>query len=57
MQAGAGEATRLADAAYKDVAILDDRNAMVADVDVVVCVQPPALAVIESVRGLGSAAA
>jgi NAD(P) transhydrogenase subunit alpha len=50
MQTGAGEAIKLADAAYKDVAILDDRNAMVADADVVLCVQPPALAVIDAMK-------
>ncbi len=50
MQAGAGEAIKLADAAYKDVAVLDDRNAMVADADIVLCVQPPALAVIDAMK-------
>jgi NAD(P) transhydrogenase subunit alpha len=50
MQAGAGEAIKLADAAYKDVVVLDDRNAMVADADVVLCVQPPALAVIDAMK-------
>ena len=50
MQAGAGEAIKLADLAYKDVAVLDDRNAMVADADIVLCVQPPALAVIDAMK-------
>jgi NAD(P) transhydrogenase subunit alpha len=50
MQVGAGEAIKLADAAYKDVAVLDDRSAMVADADVVLCVQPPALAVIDAMK-------
>ena len=50
MQAGAGEAIKLADAAYKDVAVLDDRNAMVADADIVLCVQPPALALIDAMK-------
>jgi len=50
MQSGAGAAIRLADAAFKDVAICDDRIAMVADADVVLAVQPPALAVIEAMK-------
>ena len=50
MQAGAGEAIRLADSDYKDVAILDDRTAMVADADVVLAVQPPALDVVDAMK-------
>jgi NAD(P) transhydrogenase subunit alpha len=50
MQSGAGDAIRLADAAYTDVAILDDRTAMVADADVVLAVQPPALDVIDAMK-------
>lgn len=50
MQSGAGEAIKLADAVYKDVAILDDRSLMVADADVVLAVQPPALDVIDAMK-------
>jgi NAD(P) transhydrogenase subunit alpha len=50
MQAGAGDAVRLADAAFKDVAILQDRGAMVADADVVLAVQPPALDVVDAMK-------
>lgn len=50
MQAGAGDAIKLADAAFKDVAILDDRTAMVADADVVLAVQPPALDVVDAMK-------
>jgi NAD(P) transhydrogenase subunit alpha len=50
MQAGAGEAIRLADADFKDVAIVDDRIPMVADADVVLAVQPPALDVIDAMK-------
>jgi NAD(P) transhydrogenase subunit alpha len=50
MQAGAGEAIRLADGDFKDVAIVDDRTAMVADADVVLAVQPPALGVIDAMK-------
>lgn len=50
MQAGAADAIRLADSAFADVAIVDDRVAMVADADVVLAVQPPALDVIDAMR-------
>jgi len=50
MQSGAGEAIKLADAAYKDVAIVDDRSLMVADADVVLAVQPPALDVVDAMK-------
>jgi NAD(P) transhydrogenase subunit alpha len=50
MQAGAGDAIKLADSAFKDVAILDDRAALLTDADVVLAVQPPALAVIDAMK-------
>ncbi len=50
MQAGAGAAIKLADSAFEDVAILSDRSAMVADADVVLAVQPPALDVIDAMK-------
>jgi NAD(P) transhydrogenase subunit alpha len=50
MQTGAGEAIRVADAAFKDVVIMDDRDALLADADVVLCVQPPALEVIDAMK-------
>jgi NAD(P) transhydrogenase subunit alpha len=50
MQAGAGDAIRLRDSAFKDVAIVDDRMAMVSDADVVLAVQPPALEVIDAMK-------
>jgi NAD(P) transhydrogenase subunit alpha len=50
MQAGAGEAIKLADRAYADVAFLTDREALVGDADVVLAVQPPALAVIDEMK-------
>jgi NAD(P) transhydrogenase subunit alpha len=50
MQAGAGEAIRLADSAFPGVAIAADRRALVADADVVLCVQPPALDVVEAMK-------
>jgi NAD(P) transhydrogenase subunit alpha len=50
MQSGAGEAVDLPDRAYKDVKVLDDREALVGDADVVLAVQPPALAVIDEMK-------
>jgi len=50
MQSGAGEAIKLADDAFIDVTIVDDRKALVSDADVVLAVQPPALDVIEAMK-------
>jgi NAD(P) transhydrogenase subunit alpha len=50
MQAGAGDAIKLPDADYKDVEIVADVHALVADADVVLAVQPPALNVIDSMK-------
>lgn len=50
MQAGAADAIRLTDSAFKDVAIIADRRALVADADVVLAVQPPALDVIRAMK-------
>ena len=50
MQTGAAEAIRLAASAYGDVILMDDRAAMVADADVVLCVQPPALDVVDAMK-------
>ena len=41
MQSGAGDAIKLTDRAFKDVAFIDDRHALVSDADVVLAVQPP----------------
>jgi len=50
MQAGAAEAIKLNDAAFKDVVFIADRKHLVADADVVLAVQPPALDVIDSMK-------
>jgi NAD(P) transhydrogenase subunit alpha len=50
MQAGAGEALKFDDAAYKDVTILADRKALLSDADVVLAVQPPPLDVVEAMK-------
>ena len=50
MQTGAGDAIKLADSAFHDVKFMDDRKALVTDADVVLAVQPPALAVIDAMK-------
>jgi NAD(P) transhydrogenase subunit alpha len=50
MQSGAGDAVKLNDAAFKDVAFVDDRRALVGEADVVLAVQPPALDVIDAMK-------
>ena len=50
MQTGAAKAIRLPASAFGDVVVMDDRTAMVADADVVLCVQPPALDVIDAMK-------
>lgn len=50
MQPGAGAALHLADSAFSDVAFIADRTALVKDADVVLCVQPPALAVVDAMK-------
>jgi NAD(P) transhydrogenase subunit alpha len=50
MQSGAGDSIKLTDAAFKDVAFVTDREALVGDADVVLAVQPPALDVIDAMK-------
>jgi len=50
MQAGAGDAVALPDSAYENVAFTADRNELVRNADVVLAVQPPALAVIDAMQ-------
>jgi NAD(P) transhydrogenase subunit alpha len=50
MQSGAGDAVKLAESAFEGVVFMDDRRALVADADVVLAVQPPALEVIEAMK-------
>ena len=50
LQTGAGAASKLADAAYKNVTLIDDTKALVANADVVVSVQPPSLDVAEAMK-------
>jgi len=50
MQSGAGSAARLPDSEYKDVEFIKDRRRMVADADVVLAVQPPAVEVVDAMK-------
>ena len=50
MEAGAGDAIKLTDAAFKDVTVIADRKELVRDADVVLAVQPPALEVINEMK-------
>ena len=50
MQSGAGDAIKLTDRAFKDVAFIDDRHALVSNADVVLAVQPPALDVVSAMK-------
>ena len=50
MEAGAGAAVKLADAAYKDVVIVADRKTLLADADLVLAVQPPSTDVIDAMK-------
>ena len=46
MQSEASDVIRISESAYNGVVFMEDRSALVADADVVLAVQPPALAVI-----------
>jgi len=50
MQSGAGDAIKLSDSDFKDVAFIDDCKALVSDADVVLGVQPPAPDVIDAMK-------
>jgi NAD(P) transhydrogenase subunit alpha len=50
MQAGAGNAVKLTDAAFKDVTFIADCKELVANADVVLAVQPPAVDVVSQMQ-------
>ena len=50
MQPGAGAAMHLPDTAFQDVDFIADRDELVRDADVVLCVQPPALDVVDAMK-------
>jgi NAD(P) transhydrogenase subunit alpha len=50
MQAGAGDAVKLPDSAFKNVTFTGDVSALVANADVVVAVQPPSPEIVRAMR-------
>ena len=50
MQSRAGAAVQLDDAAFENVVFIEDRKALVADADVVLAVQPPALEIVGAMK-------
>jgi NAD(P) transhydrogenase subunit alpha len=50
METGAGDRVDLPDEAFKDVAFVMSRKALVRDADVVLCIQPPALEVVDDMK-------
>jgi NAD(P) transhydrogenase subunit alpha len=50
MQAGAGDAVKLPDSAFKNVAFTANVNDLVANADVVVAVQPPGVEIVRAMR-------
>ncbi|MEO8245384.1 MAG: NAD(P)(+) transhydrogenase (Re/Si-specific) subunit alpha, partial [bacterium] len=50
MQTGAGDAVGLTDDDFADVTIVPDSGKLVAEADVVLCVQPPALSVVGAMK-------
>ncbi len=50
MQTGAGDAVDLPDSAYAEVTFVDDRHALVAEADLVLAVQPPALDIVDAMK-------
>jgi len=50
MESGAGDAISLPDSAFAGVAIIADRTKLVADADVVLAVQPPAIEVVDAMK-------
>ena len=50
LQAGAGEAVKLADSAYKNVHAIANPQGMVGDADIVCSVQPPSLELVEAMK-------
>jgi H+-translocating NAD(P) transhydrogenase subunit alpha len=50
MQSGAGDAVKLPDTVFKNVTFVADPIALVSDADVVLCVQPPDVALVSAMR-------
>src|SRR5687768_13825935 len=50
IQSGAGDAVKLADAAFKNVGFESDPRALVAEADIVLAVQPPDLEIVRAMK-------
>ncbi len=50
IQAGAGDAVKLPDSAFKHATVVADPIALVRDADIVVCVQPPDMSIVRAMR-------
>jgi H+-translocating NAD(P) transhydrogenase subunit alpha len=50
MEAGAGEASRMPDSAFRNVALVGDAAELVRDADIVLAVQPPSLDTVRAMR-------
>jgi NAD(P) transhydrogenase subunit alpha len=50
IQSGAGDAVKLADSAFRNVAFVPDARTLVADADIVLAVQPPDLEVAQAMK-------
>ena len=50
IQAGAGDAVKLPDGAFKNVTAIANPQGMVGDADIVCCVQPPSLDTVEAMK-------
>lgn len=50
METGAGDASKFADETFKDVEFVDERRELVADADVVLAVNAPAVDVVEAMK-------
>ncbi len=50
LQSGAGEAVKLADAAFKNVGFAADSRTLVADADIVLAVQPPDIEIVRAMK-------
>lgn len=50
IQSGAGDAVKLPDSAFKNATFVADTTELVSDADIVLCVQPPPLSVVEAMK-------
>lgn len=50
IQSGAGDAVKLPDAAFRNVSFVPDARTLVADADIVLAVQPPAIELVQAMK-------